>query len=292
MKATAADLWIETGFRAAVRMIGDVVRESSLGNLVAAIAAGSVILGLWRERSEARDDERSIDQIPWSFVSAMGVALLLASLALLAINQLKPVIVERYLISMAPIISTIIAAVATAPLWSSRLIFIAFLVNAAITATVSAFPELHNQRWYDTARRIRTQIDACPTTRVYALAPDLEIPYRASPGQLEVHEWGYRLVARYFRFPVELIQKSDTAAPLVSRECPTLFWAEHMGRLDMNQLRDAPFARALPGSGLVGATLYRDDTGFILTLPPRPDAALSPALQMSLGSTSRRPASR
>ncbi len=281
--ATAAEFWADTSFPRALRIIGSVVRESALGNIVAAVCGGAVVLGLWRKPTENQGDEQPESRVPWSFVLAMATALTIASAALLAVNQVRPIVVDRYLINMTPIVSIIVAAAATAPLWSSRLVFAAFLINGAITATVVSAPEIRTQRWYDTARYIRTQIKACPTAQVYALAPGTQGSQR-----LEVNTFGYRLVAGYFGFPIKVIRSSDTSALKVSHECPTLFWGEAMADIDVKTLADAPFARGLSGAGLKDAPMHRDDTGFVLALPPQ---SLTAGLRLSarLPAAPRRP---
>jgi hypothetical protein len=267
-KSTAANLWIVTHTSAAVRMIAMTLGADAILNLVAAGAFAITI-----RRCFGGGKLQIDDGVPWSLVVAISAATLLALALLLAINLFQPIIVPRDLVAFAPMVSAVVAMVAAPVLWSRRFYFAAFALNAALSASVWAVWGARHEQWSQTAGRIAAQVRACPSTKVYALDPQFAPHYHGSPGEPEVHDWGYHLVGGYFGFPVQVIQAQDPLASPLAAQCPTVIWGEHMPMVRIADVTATTLISTLPSGELARAKTFKGRTGLILTLPPMGEPA-------------------
>lgn len=263
---TIDNLWIRTDFTLGLQTIGRVIGYSGASNVVGAAASAIAIFTALRGGAE---EQRARLVISRGFVSALTMGVLLSALAMIVINELKPIIQPRYLTPFAPAVSLVLAILAAPTLVSRTAMLVAFVLNAFLLAAFWSYRETDTLRWYDTARYIRTEVQACPSARVYGLDPKYITPYLGAQGHDDVQAWGYGLVGRQFGFDVTQIKKGSGAQVVVGDRCPTLIWAEHVPWSSAEQVRAADFTRSLPeGRSLASASLYKGKSGFVLKLEP------------------------
>ena len=266
LKSAAASFWVTTTTPEALHMLAS---QSIKALLLNAAAAGAGVYALTRLRQAPPGPLPQMAR----FVVVMSLALATASVAVLVVNALKPLIVPRYLITLTPYWGAALAAVAAEVLLSRRWLFALFIANAAIIAAYTTRDEANTGNWNDGAEIITDAIGDCPQTLVYAVDPlVLQPPGTPPPGPDNsemVHEWGYGYVARMHGFSARIVHPDKVRALPLSTTCPTLLWAEHdyTNRLS---LKDIAVRSKLPSDpdSLARMSLERTDSGFVLTLAP------------------------
>lgn len=271
VKSSTANFWIKTGPVAAAGTIVAIIGLALLENLVAAVTAGLILVSS-RGRGEARLFGLSlapVDAAVWRFVAPVAAGLALAAAALFAVNEVKPIVVSRYLIPLTPISASLVAALVADQIFNRTWLFAAFLINAALVGMVEARHPLHDARWNGTMLKVEAQAKACPSLQIYALAPDYFSTYTGPPNQPEIQEWGYRELAQAHGFRVTILDPRSARPIALSAHCPTLFWGEHINKdVGPVELAKAPFTKSLPGgANLASAGIYKGDSGFIVSLP-------------------------
>ncbi|MEW5685526.1 MAG: hypothetical protein AB1942_11460 [Pseudomonadota bacterium] len=275
--------WVETGPLGAARKMVNVGAITVVANLVALavalIVAAPLVLkgGLGDRLRTMRAAEPS--QRAWRFVAVMVAAVIVPSLLLMAISLVRPIVVERYLLSFVAIIMAGIAALAAEQILARKWLFVLFALNAVLAFTVFVQKPLHDPRWNETAVKVKRIVDTCPGTRVYALYPTYVKPYPAAANQPPVHWWGYQHVAEEAGFRVINLDPEKSGPIALSASCPTVLWAEHMEQRKhaAEVLDDEPFAAGAPQLQAALRAAKVDfgapkATGFVLVIPPTPAA--------------------
>lgn len=278
---TTQTFWVETGPLGAARKMVNVGVVTVAANLVA-LAVAVLVAAPLALRGGLADRIRSIrvaeaPQRAWRFMTVLVVAVLLPSLVLMAISMVRPIVVERYLLSFVALIMAGIATLASEQILARRWLFLLFVANALVSFTVFVQKPLHDPRWDETALKVKQIVRACPGTRVYALYPTYVKPYPAPTNQPPVHWWGYQHVAAEDGFQVTKLDP-DTSSPIaLSPTCPTVLWAEHMEqrRHAADMLDEAPFAARAPQLQAALRSAKVDfgapkATGFVMVIPPTP----------------------
>ncbi|MBW8816095.1 MAG: hypothetical protein JF588_21985 [Caulobacterales bacterium] len=268
---TAKNLWIDTGMRKGLQIIARAVAYCAVGNVVAAAVAMLVLWRIGRTSEPAADGARP-PAGSLTFILALGLGVVAAAIAMVAINAVKPIIEYRYFAPFAPASALILAVLAAPRILSSRWLLMAFLLNGLLLGAWATHREAKNLRWDATARYIQAEVRKCPTTRVYGVDPRYVQPYTGAEGHDRVQAWGYQIVGRAFGFEAQPIHMDAPAAILTDDRCPTLFWAEHMFERDaVRQVMAAPFGPMLPpGVSLKSAKVFRGPSGFVIRLPAMP----------------------
>ena len=265
LKTAARAFWVTTTTPDALHIVASQTIKALLLNAAAASAGVYVLTGL----------RRTPRPLPptWRFAAVMAIALVAASVAVVAVNAVKPLIVPRYLIMLTPYWRAALAAVAADVILSRRWIFALFVANAAIVTAYTTQDEANTGNWNDGAEMIADAIDACPQTLVYAVDPfELQPPgvKALNPdNEVTVHDWGYGYVGRLHGFEVQIVHPAAIRALPLSTTCPTLLWAEHDYNNRLN-LPDIAARATLPTDpdSLARMKLSRTDSGFVLSLAP------------------------
>ncbi|HWE46158.1 MAG TPA: hypothetical protein VG407_09020 [Caulobacteraceae bacterium] len=269
LTVAAQDFWVTASTADALHIVASQTVKALLLNAAAAGAAVYVLTGL-------RRTPRQPMSASLRFAVVFAVALGCASIAVVVLNVVKPLIIPRYLIMLTPFWRAALAAVAAEMILSRRWVFALFIANAALITAFTTQDEAFTGNWNDGAEAIADAVDDCSQTLVYAVDPfELEAPGVKAPApdnEIVVHDWGYGYVGRLHGFAVRIVHPSAIRSIPLSTACPTLLWAEH----DYNNrlgLKDIAVRSKLPAdpASLARMTLLRTDSGFVLTLaPPTP----------------------
>lgn len=235
--------WAATSSAAAAGMF---VRAFGLAVLVAPVPAWIAV----RRRGEAG-----------RFVAILLGAAAVSLVGLLALNALRPVLMDRYLLAWQLLVLGAIVALAAPELERRPRALGLFLAWTALMIALSAALQARAGGWESTRDRIAANVRACPGTAVYAASPWRLGPARTSSTAAREHPvfaLGYDRLARADGFQVTMLPDEPVILPLAS-PCPTLVWIEHdaPGRpgtiLRRGDIRfDAPARLRL----VVGATGY------------------------------------
>ncbi len=192
----------------------------------------------------------------------LGAAITLATLLLLAANEIVPLIVDRYFAFMTVVTIAILALaslrVAERFKWFTPLL----LGFAAIYSGAEFNLALRDQGWRQGASRVAQEIAKCPTTHVHA---------GAFPAN-EFETAGLAFLAAEFGFitlPADQIERPT--------QCPVLYWSEISGPLapnlaswqgDLVRAANASSSWALPEDMLTHASAERTKNGVIIIVTP------------------------
>jgi hypothetical protein len=229
-----------------------------------ALAVGAIchnpvpLLGLWAGRAFRGGSDGL-------FIGLIAAALLCGLGVVLAINAVRPIMVERYLLAIPVLVCAIMAVpanrIARRPLL--------FCLLAVVSVAVVAEPMVRfgiSPLWREGARTIAEIVAGCPTSRVYAasgwaVGPAAET--RTARREDPVFERGYRSLADRYGFSFQYLGQGSTvdAAP---GQCPVLVWFEHTpndAETDLPSALDAAGLKGLQGASL---SAIRSATGFVL----------------------------
>lgn len=224
IEANTRSFWIQGGFNSARWAIQtEIVRNLSANppiTILAGIGFGMLAYRSWRDR-------RLVTHADLAGTLALG--LVLGCAAMIAIHLWRPFIIDRYLVALHPPLAMILALGAAALLDHVRpwfaVVLAALMTFSAVTAIhLNLGRTLARPSWYGTGQAIATIRRNCPTTSVHV---DLNgnRPVLISPPSENraVLPFAYHTVAAHFSFP--LAAAGDRTMP---RDCPTLFWTEHV----------------------------------------------------------------
>lgn len=253
--------WIPTGLNGARWAIESELIDAVTCNPVLALAAlaGLVLLLL---RPDARSRATFID------LATLGAGLVLALAVLVAVHLHRPLVINRYLVAIDPIVALILALGAenltrrltdraAVPIDAAMLIATALAIHANCRTTVQQWS------WTGTARTIAGLIHDCPTTVVH---PDLywnSEPLGMPPrDNLAVVPFSYAYMARQSGFAL-----APVGSHTMSRACPTLFWSDHAAAFHPSA---ATVIRELRQAGypVTSGRMIRHDIGWVLVTPP------------------------
>jgi hypothetical protein len=164
----------------------------------------------------------------------------------LLLNLVTHNLLPRHMIAAVPIMAALLAIglekLAKARGW----VFPLISANAMLLAAAATFYGLSNKRWETNVGRIRTAIETCPQSPVYALnamrllPPD--DPLRSVPNIDTIFGMAYLLIADQSDFSMRM---APVAEPDWPGRCPTLLWIEHLyarpGVSDLELARIAGF---------------------------------------------------
>lgn len=255
--------WIRTTSYAALGLTGVSLAMALVSNPVATAFA---LLGWWVP-SEPLTDGRPRTG---SYALLLTGGFVLSAFAMLAINSLKPLIVDRYLIFWQLSACATIAALCARAVTANRLRLTAFVGVAAVSVGINAAATARTRNWNGTRDFIAEAVRRCPAARVYAMSP-----WRLGPGRdtrYAMHEGvtmsgGYHRLAREGGFRVALLGRGEGRLK-ASPDCPTLVWIEHLaGR----PVPDAAFVVRTGGLSFdvpVRTLLFRTPNGLVLIARP------------------------
>lgn len=224
------------------------------GNYVAVVCAILALIMAFRHKALLRDYPDVLA------LAGVGIAFFLL---LLALQQIKPMIYDRYLIAAAGALlvgAAVLGAGPAAPRYAPwAILAFALVVQANVfAARQSAF------NWSPSAEMIARMVKNCPSAKVYGV-PYARVNNGAiwttplNPTESEARSYGYRYYARQLGFTVtaDLAPGDVIAAPGV---CPALVWIEHfwppeetadelLAKLKLTAPADAYFGQV--GSGVL-----------------------------------------
>jgi len=252
--------WIEADSLAAVLAV-------PVGLVMVALWHNPVpLLALWPGWRAPRRRERAAER---TFVAMIAAVLVAGVAVVIAIDAVRPIVVDRYLVAVPVLISAIMASLAARFARDGLLMGLLALMAAGVA--VGSFL-LHGAtpRWDEGARTIARLVEACPTTKVYAasgwsVGPNAET--RAARREDPVFRRAYEHLAGKHGYDVRFLGQNETT--WVNRgSCPVLAWFEHTP----NDAEDDPHA-ALAMSGVWGLEearlqAIRSPTGFVVRADP------------------------
>ncbi|WP_332812116.1 hypothetical protein [Sphingomonas sp.] len=195
--------------------------------IVSPIAAWLAVFG----RATHAGDDPAIAASERDFIRLLLLALGLSALLLLALNSLKPVVVDRYLLGWQVLACAIVAAAAARALAASRLLFGSFVLVAALFVLGATIHFARAKAWHAGRDHIAATVRACPSTKVYAMSPwrlGNARQSRLAAFESPVFADAYRQLARQGGFTLSILPDAQTLIP-VGGACPTLLWVEHAG---------------------------------------------------------------
>lgn len=280
VRANVGSFWIDTSPSEAALIIARTLAHGAAYNVVAALAA---VLGLSAAIRSVRAGRNSNAPVTaaaahWrrtaSFAICVSIALAISVAVIFTVNLVRPIVVDRYLTAIVPLVASLVAAFAADQLLASRAAFALFVLNAAALGVGEGRKMIAEKRWELTAQYIQDQVRACPDARVYALDPTMFRGFKGPVDQRWPQEWGYRKVARDHGFSIRDLQRGDRRPITLSSGCPTLLWDEHGSPSDLADLRSAPFVRNLPPEAPISSVrVFTGDGGYVFALPPTQGAA-------------------
>lgn len=228
--------------------------------IVSPLAAWLAVFG----RAKRADDDPALAASERDFIRLLLLALGLSALLLLALNALKPVVVDRYLLGWQVLACAVVAAAAARALAASRLLSASFVLVALLFVLGATIHFARAQAWHAGRDHIAATVRACPSTKVYAMSPwrlGNARHSRLAAFESPVFADAYRQLARQGGFALSILPDAQKLIP-VDGACPTLLWVEHAGP---GSTPDAVLRAARigfpPGARL---TLFKSQSGFVL----------------------------
>ena len=191
--------------------------------------------------------------------------------ALIALNMVTPIIVQRYLVAWQLAVVALLAVLAEPVIAAGRWRLFATFGIAALMVILGARQAAQTTGWNENRDRIAARVATCPATRVYALSPWALKAARASNSarrETVVILDSYRKMAREKGFTVTTLDLADRHRIDVSGACQTLVWIEH---IDPSDIPDAAYILRVGGlapSAPVRTQLTASGSGVVLALTP------------------------
>jgi hypothetical protein len=249
--------WIATSTQDALAAFAGAIGMIVIANPIAAWLA---VFG----RAPRAHDDPELAASERNFIRLLLLALGLSALLLLALNALKPVVVDRYLLGWQVLACAIVAAAAARALTASRLLFASFMLVASLFVLGATIHYARAKAWHAGRDHIAATVRACPSTTVYAMSPwrlGTARHSRLAAFESPVFADAYRQLARQAGFTLAILPDTQKLIP-VGGACPTLLWVEHAGP---GSTADAVLRAAgigfPPGTRL---TLFKSQSGFVL----------------------------
>lgn len=216
--------WISAGFDAARWPLEHTVMRTLWANPVVTLAGIIGVALLVRRGARERRMPRGLEAI-----LLLGVGAAFAAAVLIAMHLVRPLLVEKYLVGLIPVIA---AGLALGFAETGRAIgrkSEALLLAAALAVTLWTLPGNARQAaalasWNGSAALVAEVVEACPASAVHI---DPALVNRSAmdlpPGDnREVVPMAYRMVAANHGFALESEQSRR-----IPHECPALIWGEH-----------------------------------------------------------------
>lgn len=222
-EANTRSFWIPAGFTAGWTAIQVTAQRALEGNPVILVLAaiGWALSVVQAIRHRLRSPELEVCAI-------LGVGALLALGLLLGIHGWRPIIVEKYLTCLIPVLGMTLAIgmgqlFKQVPAKLCALLMTLAAVASLVAINAHRLETVRAKSWTGTAEAIGSQVARCPDTVVhidpYWNSDIVDTPPRDN---IATVAFAYRVMARRHGFAVEPVDSRR-----ISNTCPTLFWAEH-----------------------------------------------------------------
>ncbi len=252
--------WIQTSTPIALLLFGFLLVTTLLSTpLVAYFAVKGA-----REAANRSTGRVLVGILLWTVVAGF--------VALIALNIVTPIIVQRYLVVWQLAVVALLAVLAEPTIAASRWRMFATFGFAVPLIVYGALQAAQTTGWNENRDWIADRISACPATTVYALSPWALKTARASNSarrETAVILDSYRKMAREKGFAVTTLDLADRHRIDVSGTCPTLVWIEH---IDPSDIPDAAYILRVGGlepSMPVATNLSVSGSGVVLALTPQ-----------------------
>jgi hypothetical protein len=216
---------------------------------------------MWRRRPAA---------LHWNgaYLAAVAGGLLLAAPVLIAVNLIRPVVIERHLIALVPFGAGMVAALAAPLLQGRGLAWHLLLINAAAVLGHFGLRAVRTDNWHEGARLIAHEVAACPATLVHAVY-ELRPRPGHPPNQLEIVRWAMPHLGRQFGFSVAFHDRLDgRPLPRSAAPCPTIVWAEHNAGLVPSKGELAALIGLGDPAAAADMRVLGTNSGTVAILPP------------------------
>ncbi len=253
--ANTRHFWIPGGLAPARWAIENQLLAALAANpaLTLAGSAGLVLLAM----RDLRTRRLSIES---GLVATLAGGLVLALAVLVAIHLRRPFVIDRYLVTLHPIVVMIFALGAAAlaeKIAQGRLLLDLCLVAGALVALSHNLARTTARPgWDGTGRRIEDIVARCPQTQVIAdLRWNADVLALPPAENRKVVPWAYAQVAARHRFALASSARASGA-------CPVVYWAEHVAAQHPSP------AQVAAAVGANGGELERIGDGWIFVTRP------------------------
>jgi hypothetical protein len=280
--AISATAWVSLTISGLI-LIGRMRRDVDFGWILTSTPAGMLLFGLvavttllavpllvlfgWQSiggKMLDRPQQTLALLLVWTLVAGFG--------ALVCLNLLTPIIVQRYLVGWQLALVALVSVVAEPIVRRGRWQIFAVMAFSAFMTVVGAAQAAKNTGWRENRDRIAETVRRCPTARVYTLSPwRLKTARDSNSARREtvVIAEGYRRLANEGGFQISILDLHSPARLDVDPRCPTLVWIEH---LDADYIPDVGYilrVGRLTPSVPVDAQLIASPSGMIVVLRSR-----------------------
>lgn len=263
--ASTVVFWINTPPLVGLRIILKETFWATFGNVVAGASALLALSLLLKDRGLSRHRDAAASPLLWGFLLPAGIGTALASILLVALSFIRPIIVDRYLVSAVVFVASLVAALAADLVMGSRLGRALVVANAALTMSWHGFALVKQHRWDETAAIVARQKASCPSSRVLAIEPQAVDFQNVS----DVYAFAYGYEARRFGFDFAYSDQTMARPVDTGGACPTIVWAENINPGVVPTLTAPQAARDLrlqvDGPALDRAVIERGDSGIVMT---------------------------
>ncbi len=244
--------WIATGRIDAAFVIVDAVWAAAAFNLVAAGCAVAAALFA----VEARGIRPAAT---WTDEIVLAATLCAYFALLLAVNLVRPIVIDRYLIAASgPVVVgvALLAGGRSAPAWGAAAACAFALAVQARGLYARTFP---NEGWSASASLVADLARKCESARIF-IDPAASSPQ--TPMLTASRRYGLELYAARYGLSVSEIGPGESLPP--PERCPNVVWLEHYGVGDAATAEEALAALSLTAPGR--AELFRVGSGVVIVV--------------------------
>ena len=223
MAQATTDFWLKRTTGEGIHVLAKMMLLATSYNVVAVACGVNGLVAAWHDRRHvlARPDLR--------YVLLLAVALAIAAAALLAVNAVKPIMIERYVLPLAPFAAAGLATLAAKPAMR-RGVYPLIVALAAVAIIPVLLRELRRQDWNAGAAVVSAQVRGCAGTRVYGVDRRDLLPAFAGaplPNQHDIVSWSMQYVARQHDYALTMVRPDTGPLQLAPAPCPTIIWVDH-----------------------------------------------------------------
>lgn len=250
--------WIETTTPLALYFAGIVIAGALFANPVATVSA---VAGRGDTAHAATWNRRR------AFIGLLAASIVASGLLLLALNSVRPLIVDRYLQSWQLMVSAMIAAAAGPAISASRWRVYGVVAFACVSIGLTTVQQARERGWYATRDYITAEVRHCPATRVHAISSwRLRSVRDSSVARIEgaVFADAYAMLAREAGFTVSIVP-AEIRVLDVPAACGLLLWVEHAGGRRLRSAREMLEKAELGFAQRARVRLFRSADGVVLS---------------------------
>ncbi len=211
--------WIDTGPIESIKMTLRIAENATAWNLAVVASAVATCLFVLEDRKKWVELRTAVKLL---------AVIVLFLIALVLINAISPLLVDRYLIACAGAVTFSVAILAASfgtPVWLPTVASaIALLLQAQTLRTNLNFSEARG--WLPSAKAVAKLKSECPATKIYAYPT---YHFITNLNELDIgmkfYTVAYGYYAKKFNFSVEYFQPGTVVAS--SGACPSVIWIEH-----------------------------------------------------------------